>query len=414
MTLTVERTVDAASAGPPDPALRVFMLDLLSIVPYYTSALSAALLRTRGVDLELGAITYYLDRDCYRRQGVCFAPGVIDLVSRSSHLSRPLRRIAKTVEYLANLTRLWLQFRGDKHDLIHVQFLPLLLFGSSIELRFLRALRRQGVRIVYTVHNVLPHDASLNLRSHYAHIYNLADHLICHDVPSSGRLIEDFGQSPSRISVIPHGPLLTPDRTHTSAAARHRLGLAQRECVILWQGILRPYKGVEFLLDVWSKVRTFGKPACLVIVGGGDDSIERRIREKVNALKLTNSVRLDLRFVSVEELQDYHAAADVLVYPYSEVTTSGALMTGLGYGKAVVASRLPAFQQILRHNHNALLAAYGDIDEWSLEIERLIADPALRRRLGEALRDGSNEVADWDRIAAKTVDCYRGVLQSKL
>jgi glycosyltransferase involved in cell wall biosynthesis len=388
------------------------MLDLLSIVPYYTSALSSALLRGQGVDLELGAITYYLDCDCYQRQGLTFAPGVIDIVSRLSRLPRPLRRVAKTVEYLANLTSLWLRFRSSKPDLIHVQFLPLVLFGSSLELRFLRSLRRQGVRIVYTVHNILPHDASPNLRSHYQELYNLADHLICHDVPSSRKLITDFRQTRSRISVIAHGPLLTPDRYNTSESARKRIGLSQSACLILWQGILRPYKGVEFLLDAWSQVRTIGKAACLAIVGGGDEAIENRIREKVAALNLTKSVRLDLRFVSVPELQDYHAAADVLVYPYSEVTTSGALMTGIGYGKAVVASRLPAFEQILRHDHNALLAAYGDIDEWSLQIERLIADPSLRRRLGESLHRGANEVPDWDKIAAQTVDCYNSVLRS--
>jgi glycosyltransferase involved in cell wall biosynthesis len=416
MTPTAPVGIEPTVALPQQPvaaAARVFMLDLLSIVPYYTSELSAALLRGHGVELELGAIAYYLDPDCYRRQGLSFSPAIQDVVSRAGRLPRPIRRIAKTVEYLANLTRLWVRFQTAKPDLVHVQFLPLVLFGSSIELRFLRSLRRRGVRIVYTVHNVLPHDASPHLRSHYADLYNLADHLICHDVPSSRQLIQDFGQARSRISVIAHGPLLTPDRHDTSEAARRRLGLSMSECLMLWQGILRPYKGVEFLLDAWRHVRTFGKPARLAIVGGGDEAIERRIRAKVAELNLTNSVKLDLRFVSVPELQDYHAAADVLVYPYSEVTTSGALMTGIGYGKAVIASRLPAFEQILRHDRNALLAAYGDVEEWSRSIERLIADPALRRRLGESLRGGSSAVPGWDCIARQTVACYHSVLQSR-
>jgi len=410
MTPSVLISVEPAMPHQTAVAVRVCMLDLLSIVPYYTSALSAALLRGQSVDLELDATTYYLDRECYRRHNLTLAPGVVDVVSGYG-LPRLLRRTFKTIEYLANLTRLWARVRTNKPDLVHVQFLPLVLFGSSIELLFLRSIRRQGIRIVYTVHNVLPHDAPVHLRSHYAKLYNLADHLICHDVPSSRKLMDDFGQARSRISVIAHGPLLAPDRSNTSEVARRRLGLSRSECLILWQGILRPYKGVEFLLDVWRGVRTIGKPARLAIVGGGDEAMERRIREKVAALKLTNRVRLDLRFVTVPELQDYHAAADVLVYPYSEVTTSGALMTGIGYGKAVVASRLPAFEQILRHDHNALLASYGDLGEWSRRLEDLIADPALRRRLGESLRHGPGAVPDWDQIAAETVACYNSVLQ---
>jgi glycosyltransferase involved in cell wall biosynthesis len=331
-----------------------------------------------------------------------FAPGLLNVVSRVSHLPRAVRRITKTAEYLINLASLRLRGRAD---LVHVQFLPLLLFGSTLELRFLRSLQKNGVKVVYTVHNVLPHDARPNLRSLYAKVYRLADHLICHDPSARLRLMEEFGIAPNRISVIAHGPLLRSE-PHGSAgnSARARLGVADDACLVLWQGILRPYKGVDFLLDVWRRVKDTS--ARLAIVGGGDEAIEREIREKVGALNLSGSVRLDPRFVSVEELQDYHAAADVLVYPYREVTTSGALMTGIGYGKAVLASRLPAFEQILRHERNALLADYGDVAEWSLQLARLIADARLRGRLGSSLSTGCN----WDDIAAQTVACYESVL----
>jgi glycosyltransferase involved in cell wall biosynthesis len=404
-------TLESEMAQPMRPAhgaaARVFMMDLLSIVPYYTSELSAALLRSRAVELELGAITYYLDRECHQRNGLTFTPGLVDLVSRIPGLPRVIRRSAKTLEYLANLGSLSIRFRSSRPDLVHVQFLPLVLFGSKLELHFLRSLRRQGVKIVYTVHNVLPHDAAAKLRSYYAEIYGLADQLICHDAAARRKLIEEFAQSPSRISVIAHGPLLPPGQATSSDSARQRLGLLSQECLILWQGILRPYKGVGFLLDVWKQVRSENGRARLIIAGGGDEAIEREIREKVAALNVSHSVRLDLRFVSVAELQDYHSAADVLVYPYSEVTTSGALMTGIGYGKAILASRLPAFEQILRHDQNALLASYGDTVEWALELERLIANPDLRTRLGKT----SSSPADWDQIAAQTVACYESVLQ---
>jgi glycosyltransferase involved in cell wall biosynthesis len=218
-------------------------------------------------------------------------------------------------------------------------------------------------------------------------------------------LVEEFGVASNRISVIAHGPLLRSEpNASAGSSARERLGVADDACLVLWQGILRPYKGVDFLLDVWRRVSD--KSARLAIIGGGDEAIEREIREKVRALNLAESVRLDLRFVSVEELQDYHAAADVLVYPYREVTTSGALMTGIGYGKAVLASRLPAFEQILRLERNALLANYGDLVDWSSQLERLIVDARLRGRLGSSLSAG----CDWDDIAAQTVACYESVL----
>ncbi len=401
MTTIAPDTLEPATVLATGVKARVLMLDLLSIVPYYTSELSSALARRGDVDLQLGAITYYLDRACYERQGLSFAPGLLDVVSRIPRLPRVIRRASKTAEYLVNLASLRVRRQAD---VIHVQFLPLVLFGSGLELRFLRSAQRRGVKVVYTVHNVLPHDASSRLRARYAEVYEMADRLICHDQAACSRLIEDFGVKPRKISVIAHGPLLTPQTFKPTATKR------SSQCLILWQGILRPYKGVDFLLDAWQQVRSRGKSACLAIVGGGDEAIERQVREKVAVLNLNDSVPLDLRFVSVEELQSYHQAADVIVYPYREVTTSGALMTGINYGKAILASRLPAFEQTLCHDRNALLADYGNAAEWALQLERLIGDASLRCRLGESLRASSSATPGWDEIASQTVACYEAVL----
>jgi glycosyltransferase involved in cell wall biosynthesis len=177
--------------------------------------------------------------------------------------------------------------------------------------------------------------------------------------------------------------------------------------VVLWQGILRPYKGVSFLLDAWRRVVSRQPGARLAIVGTGDEELVRAVRQQVNELKLANDVRLELRFVSVEELADYYTAADVLVYPYSEITTSGALMTGIGYGKAIVATELPAFERILQHGDNALLVPYGDADGLADCLSSLINNPELRSRLARGLSASQSDVTGWTDIAAQTRDCYR-------
>jgi glycosyltransferase involved in cell wall biosynthesis len=82
-------------------------------------------------------------------------------------------------------------------------------------------------------------------------------------------------------------------------------------------------------------------------------------------------------------------------------------MTGIGYGKAIVATRTPAFEQILKHNDNALLISYGDTNEFSGELNRLIGDADLRQRLGERLR--RSQITSWEAIAAMTAACYAGV-----
>ena len=74
-------------------------------------------------------------------------------------------------------------------------------------------------------------------------------------------------------------------------------------------------------------------------------------------------------------MADLYQDAEILVYPYGEVTTSGALMTGIGYGKAIVATRLPAFEQLLHDGENALLVAYGDTPVRSIDLAGAFNDP---------------------------------------
>ncbi len=383
------------------------MMDLLSIVPYYTAHLCAALAKRTDVDIEIGSIRYYLDPNCFARLGLCLSPGPLDVVSRFARIPSNLRRLFKTLECAVNMAWLAVRFIIDKPGIVHVQFLPLILFGFPFELWLLSFAHRRGIKIVYTVHNVLPHDTGERHRWLYRKLYTLADRLICHDAAAKGRLIEQFGQDASRISIIPHGQLHAPGSNDSQREARRRLGLPSDECVVLWQGILAPYKGVGFLLDTWRTVSAANPQARLAIVGGGDARVAREIRDKVESLGLNGSVRLELRFITVPELEDFHSAADILVYPYADATTSGALMTGIGYGKAIVATRTPAFEQILKHNDNALLISYGDTNEFSGELNRLIGDADLRQRLGERLR--RSQITSWEAIAAMTAACYAGV-----
>lgn len=391
-------------------AVRVFMMDLLSIVPYYTGHLSEALQRRPGIQLELGVVRYYLDPDCYERMHLHPSPG-LDLVSRMNWLPRPVRRLFKTAECLLNLFLLSVRFTVRRPDVLHVQFVPMVLFGLPFEIWFLQLAQRLGIGIVYTVHNVLPHENGNRHRSLYRKLYTLADRFICHDVAAQQRLVEEFGVDPIRISLIPHGPLLAPAQLGSQLVARRRLGIRPDLPLVLWQGILRPYKGVAFLLNAWRQVCDRVPDAQLAIVGTGDDVLLAAVTKQVADLGLSSNVQLTLRFVSVSQLEDYYTAADILVYPYAEATTSGALLTGIGYGKAILATRLPAFEQILRHADNSLLVSYGDTPQLAIELERLIAEPDLRQLLSQRLAQSRRKEPGWDVIAQKTAACYTALLE---
>ena len=85
--------------------------------------------------------------------------------------------------------------------------------------------------------------------------------------------------------------------------------------MVLWQGIISPYKGVDLLLSAWQQVEAQGGDCGLVIAGTGTPELLEQIREQVRCLGL-KCVQLDLRFISSRELVALYRAADVVVYPY--------------------------------------------------------------------------------------------------
>jgi len=389
---------------------RVFVMDLLSIVPYYTGHLCAQLKDVDSIQVAFGSIQYGHDEAFFERIGVRTDPGLLDLSRHLPEFLAPVRRLLKAGEYVLNLGLLAVRFMARTPDILHVQFLPLVKQGIPVEIWFLSLARALGIRIVYTVHNVLPHERHQRDKQLYQRIYHLADRFICHDVHAANRLVSEFQVAPERISLIPHGPLFQSSGKADAAEARRRLGLPHEDCIVLFQGIIRSYKGVSFLLKAWKRALEAGFQGTLLIVGKGDDDLLSGIRREVATLAIESSVRLVFRFVSVEELDRYYKAADILTYPYGAVTTSGALMTGIGYGKAIIATALPAFQELLRHEENALLVGYGHVEGFADTLLRLGQSEQLRNRLARQLQITNTNLPTWSEIARQTARCYATAL----
>lgn len=408
---SVEKSAPAAagSSSRATERLRVVLLDLWCFVPYYAASLTKGLEQAH-VEVTLASVSDQRDTRYFAKEGLRNDPGLVDWVA---HLRIPqpvMRRALKLLEACANMAALAVRFVFRRPDILHVQYIPLAERGMRLEMWFLTFARRLGIKLVYTVHNVLPHDSGERHREIYRRIYQRMDALICHTEASRNRLAEEFGVAPDRIWVIPHGPLFQQTARPSRAQARAHLGVPEDTCVVLWQGLVKPYKGIEFLLRAWKRLQPERLPAQLVIAGSGEASALEGVRQTVSALGLRDAVRLELRFLEVEELPVYYQAADIVVYPYQAITQSGALLTGLSFGKAIVATALPAFEEVLQNGVTGALVRYGDVEGLAGMLRRLIRDPAGREGLARAASEWSEQRISWPAIAQQTHRCYEAVL----
>jgi len=272
------------------------------------------------------------------------------------------------------------------------------------DLWFVLWCRRRGIKIVLTVHDLLPHDTGQTHKEKFLKLYHSVDWIICHSEYIRENLTTQFLVGRERISVIPHGPLfydLMPLEKGSSPVP----GKNGRGACVLWQGIIHPYKGVDLLLEAWRKVEALGNEHQLIVAGTGPVDQMQQIRQQVESLNLKN-VMLKFEFISTSELMQLYQDADIVVYPYRAVTTSGALSTGLAMGKAIIASDIPVFREILIDRSNALLADLQRPDDLANALVDLVQNPLLREKLVRGVQKMNFGEQTWASIAEKTVEAY--------
>jgi len=383
------------------------MMDLWAIVPYYTAYLSKALLK-ENVNLTVGSISYYLDPDCFTGRGIKVDPGLLDVVGKF-RLPRLPRRALKLPEAILNLCALTVRFLVSRPDVIHVQYLPMLKWRVPLDFWFLEFCRKRGSKIILTVHDLLPHDTGDVYTRTFDQLYRMVDGIICHSDHVKMRLGLEFSVPEEKVAVIPHGPFFYDLPQTGLKNTLQSFAVEPGEILVLWQGIIFPYKGIDLLLRAWEQVEAQSEDACLVIAGTGAPEFLEQIRGQVKELGLKR-VKSHFRFISTEELVALYRAADVVVYPYRAITTSGALATGLALGKAVIASDLPVFRELLIDGENALLVDPQDSDELACALIKLIQDSSLREDLAGKVREMNFGDQTWSFIANKTLRAYERVL----
>ena len=383
------------------------MMDLWAIVPYYTAYLSRALI-TAGANVIVGSISYYLDPSCFSGRGLRLDPGLLDVVGKLQ-LPRTPRRLFKLMEALVNMFALTIRFLVSPPEIIHVQYLPMLRWRLPLDSWFLSICRRRGSKIILTVHDLLPHDTAEVYKRTFQDLYARMDAIICHSDHIRMRLDVEFGISEDLVSVIPHGPFFYDLPHGDPERIRRELDVPPEHLLVLWQGIIFPYKGLDLLLNAWQAVERQVPEAVLVVAGTGASDLLDQLREQVRQLGLTR-VKLHLRFISAEDLVAAYRAADIVVYPYRAITTSGALATGLALGKTIIASDLPVFRELLTNGENALLIDPHQPSELSAALIQLTRTAALRQKLAEnvAAMHFGNE--SWLGIAIKTMRVYDDIL----
>jgi glycosyltransferase involved in cell wall biosynthesis len=355
--------------------MRVQLIDPSADVLPYDHALAAALAR-RGTEVEL-VTSRFVHGTAPAPDGYEVSESFYRLATRLGRRRAPLRRALKAVEHLPGTVRV--RRRAATADLQHWQWIWL----EALSTRLLPRARPQ----VLTMHNVIRRGRSGR------RLAERMDATIVH----TRRGAELLGGGP-RVHVIPHGAFEHLTRQEDERALPPELAAVEGP-VVLCFGVVRPYKGVDVLIDAFRSV----EGAELWVVG-------RPLGVSLEQLGAPPGVRFVPRYVSDAELPAFFRRADLLVLPHRTVDVSGVLFAGLAFGKPMVLSDVGGFRELVEEHGAGRLVPPGDVPALAEAIGELLADPAERERLAQRARAAAEGPFSWDSIAERTLAVYREVL----
>ena len=249
--------------------------------------------------------------------------------------------------------------------------------------------RTHGARPLFVCHNVLPHDGgglpdrwlvrSALGRGEGWLVHAASDETLLRALLGSGRTEGRVRRVP--LPAFELGPSARGEVSVARWAARDRLGLPREAPLALFFGFVRPYKGLDELVEALPEV-VGALPRMRCLVAGEFWEPAERFRRRAEALGVAAALRIDEGFVANERVADYLAAADVVVLPYREATQSAVAPMALAAGRPVIASRVGGLPDVVCHEQNGLLVPPRDSAALAAALRRFFEEPGLAARLG--------------------------------
>jgi glycosyltransferase involved in cell wall biosynthesis len=365
--------------------VRVQIVDPSAYTPPYDRALSAALAQA-GADVEL-----VTSRFAYGEVPAADGYRVSELFYRRAGRLEPADRTrfpTKLLEHVPDMLRY--RRHARLADIVHWQWLTVQPVDSF--------LLPSGPPRVLTAHDVLPREPRPGQIAATRRLLQKMDAVIVHSKHGAYRLHRELRLDAERIRVIPHGAFDYLTRLPEERPLPEELADVEGP-VVLFFGLLRPYKGVETLIDAFND----NEGAELWIVGMPRMPLES-LRELAAGVR--GRIRFVPRFVDDAEIPALFRRADVVVLPYRAIDQSGVLYTALAFGKPIVVTSVGGFGELAAEGA-ALAVPPNAPRELAAAIRGLLDDDAERARLAAAAAAAAAGKYSWDSIARQTMDLYR-------
>lgn len=327
---------------------------------------------------------------------------------RSEKMRASIRRkVIRGMEYVRAWKRIVRMVKREQYDIVHINWLLMYRYDS----RMLKKLKKCGVKIIYTAHNVTPHINGEHYIRYLKDIYASADKIIVHGETLKKQFSDIFPSETKKVYVQRHGYNLYKDTSYDKTKIESNVikKMDDYEKKVVFIGNIFEAKGTDRLFRIWLDCADLENT--LLIVAGKENETNTEWSKKYmqlkNQAKNQNNVLVLDYFVS-ENMANYLIDnADLIVLPYREASMSGVVFTAVDFRKPIFATNVGSLSDYLG-NTSAFLANNRE-DNIANMLVKIIKEksPDELSFVGEKLAEDIIDTCSWSNIVRKLYnDCY--------
>jgi glycosyltransferase involved in cell wall biosynthesis len=383
--------MSVATAADPD---RIVLVDPSDFTPSYDLALAGAI-QAEGRHVCLVGQAGELS-DCHQLHHGHFYPILASPWGR--RLPSGTVRLIKGACHGVDMLRLFRWLPTIDAGIVHFQWSPLPVID-----RWTIGFLRRRLPVILTLHDSNPYlgGESWLMRQGHASLLQTFNAIIVH-TQQAQRRVAAMGTNPNLIYRIPHGLLGVrgnPAALRPPRAGRDRL-------VLLQFGKIKPYKGVDLLLEALTLIPEDLRERLDVRIVGKPYMDPAGFEQFIHANGLARCVTLRFEFVSEGEEERLFAEADAIVLPYRDIDASGVAMSAIARGVPVLATAIAGFRELFERDGGARLVPPADAAALSKAITDWINAPEQLRALTDAMRLRRASIPSWNEIARLHLAVY--------
>jgi D-inositol-3-phosphate glycosyltransferase len=266
-----------------------------------------------------------------------------------------------------------------------------------------RKIAKAGIRVIAITDNVIPHEQRFMDKPFTGYFVKS-----CHGfVAMSKAVLKDL----DKFTASPHKKFLVHPIYNVygekvdKQQARARLGIGAGDRVVLFFGLIRPYKGLDLLLEAMAdpKIRQLGVK---LLVAGEFYENKNTYLEQLGRLGIKDRVILADKFIATDEVKYFFSASDLLALPYKSATQSGVTQVAFQFDKPVLATRVGGLSEIILDGQSGYL-----VDPQPAQIANRMADYFENNREAamSAAMASEKKKYDWSIFSRNIVNLYEEI-----